>query len=98
MNTSDSVPCDARSEFKSDVSQQDDLVVPSHLFEGSLQVLEMPDLPSQTPPRAQSGIGAHKQPIEGDPDRSTSARPFAEPQNLNVGSISFRGSLNGSGK
>ena len=51
--------------------------------------LKMPDLPSQTPPRAQSGIGAHKQPIEGDPDRSTSARPFAEPQNLNVGSISF---------
>ena len=51
-----------------------------------------------TPPRAQSGIGAHKQPIEVIPTEAHQHVLLPSRKISNVGSISFRGSLNGSMK
>jgi hypothetical protein len=67
--------------FKSDISQQHDLVVPTHLFEGSLQVLSWVREISGKP----FLIGAHN--ARGSAHQSFPIRVIAAPTNQSAHSI-----------
>jgi hypothetical protein len=61
--------------------------------------LKMPDRLRKRPRELSSLASEHPSSrSKAIPTEAHQHLTFAEPQNLNVGSISFRGSLNGSGK